>query len=190
MRISTRLCTRALMIALAMVLSTSALFAASPLVWEAENVKDLSGKAFFISKLTTDPSRYVSGKSVLRLPKVPEGEKIARDEVSYKVNIPANGTYYLWARVRWTNGCGNSFLMKLPNVAGEQILGGDGTYDILLWKSLNDGGRPRPLTLKKGVMTFTLISKESGTMADQFLLTTDRKYTPAGIYKATSDLLK
>lgn len=185
----TRRIAQLIMVTLCTIFVTSVLFAASPLVWEGEQVKGLSGRAFKIQKLTKDPTGKVSGNKVIGIDKVAKGQKVASDSAAYRVNIPANGTYYLWARLRWSNGCGNSFLMTISGIRGNWILGGDGTYEALHWLSLSDGGRPRALPLKKGVITFTLGAKESGAMADQFLLTTDRRYVPAGTYKATANLL-
>lgn len=161
-------------------------------VWEGETVKALSGKAFKVKTYKEDPKgNDVSGQKVLAIPKVPAGEKVAADEVTYKVNIPETGVYYLWARCLWSTGCGNSFAFKVEGNKGEYILGGDATYDTLEWKSLSDdGGRPRPLRLQKGTITFTLGSKESGTMVDEFMLTTDAKKQPAGAYAPTKNALK
>ena len=88
------------------------------------------------------------------------------------------------------NGCGNSFYLSLPGVRKTKvILGGDCTYDALHWITLGNAGKPDALKLTKGTMTFTLISKESGIMIDQFLLTTDARYKPAGAYSPTAGLL-
>jgi hypothetical protein len=164
------------------------------LVFEAEQVGKLSGKAFKVMKQVEDASGKVSEKKVLAIPKLPAGTKVPKDEVSYTLRIPQDGAYYLWARVFWSTGCGNSFFLRVEEAgAGEWILGGDATYDAMHWICLTDGGdnssRPRPLRLKKGMATLVLGARESGTRVDQFLLTTDRAKQPASIYKATKDLL-
>ncbi len=185
------------------LLSLAALFSAAIVLWaapqfrtlifEAEDVQKLSGKTFKVMKCIEDPSGKVSGKKVLAVPKLQPGEKVVKDEVTYRVRIPETGTYYFWARTFWSSGCGNSFYLKVEGYnAGEWVIGGDGTYDSLHWVCLSDGGdnnRPRPLQLKKGVVTFTLGAKESGARADQFLLTTDRQKEPQDIYHPTPDLL-
>ncbi|HEY3379427.1 MAG TPA: hypothetical protein VGL77_18265 [Armatimonadota bacterium] len=180
---------RALCLACGMLCMTSVLYAASPLVWEGEQVASFSGKAFKKIKLTGDPMGKVSGNWVVGIDKVEKGEKVAKDDVLYHVKIPATGTYYLWGRVRWSTGCGNSFLMNIAGVKGNWILGGDGTYEVLHWICLSDGPRQLALKLKKGTVDFKLSAKESGTMLDQFLLTTDAKMVPAGIYTTTPNLL-
>ena len=164
------------------------------LCWEAEDAQNVSGKAWKSQKFTDDPSGKVSGKRVLSVPHYTPGEHPPKDEVIYKVKVPQDGIYYLWARTYWVNGCGNSFFMQIEGYdSGDWIIGGDGTYNSMHWVCLNDGGNnsgnPRPLQLKKGTVTFTVGAKESATKIDQFLLTTDRKLTPANIYKPTADLL-
>jgi hypothetical protein len=43
----------------------------------------------------------------------------------------------------------------------------------------------KPLRLKKGVAAITLVAIESGIKVDQLILTTDKEFKPAGIYKVT-----
>lgn len=179
-----------IMVALFLLMTSTQSFAKDTRwVWEAEDGRIATGKAFVVKPYVKDPTGPVSGKKVMAIEKLPQGQKVAKDEVTYQVTIPENGVYYLWARVLWSTGCGNSFLFKSQGITGEWVLGGDGTYDAMHWICLSDGNRPRALQLKKGKITFTLGAKESGTRADQFLLTTDRRYVPQGIYKATANLL-
>ena len=179
---------RLMVVALAMLFAGS-VFAAKTWVWEAENITgQLSGKAFQIAKLTRDPTGKVSEKQVLTIPKAEKGKKIPEDSVQYKINVPADGSYYLWARVRWSTGCGNSVNMSIDGVKGSYVIT-SGTYDALHWLALLDGKNPLKLTLKKGAVTLTLTSKENGLMLDQFLLTDTARYRPADIYTATKDFV-
>lgn len=197
MRIFTRRLALAVIIAVPAMLVGSLLFAAPKkyinLVFEAEQVQKLSGVMFQVIPMKNDASGEVSGKSVLAIPKLKPEEKVKTDEVTYKVRIPENGTYYFWARTHWTTGCGNSFFLKVQGYGSAKwVIGGDGTYNTMHWLCLSDGNNsshPRPLMLKKGEVTFTLGAREGGTAVDQFLLTTDDKKRPAGIYPATKDLL-
>lgn len=179
---------RLLVLALAM-LCAGAVFAAKTWVWEAENITGvLSGKAFQIAKLTRDPTGKVSDKKVLTIPKAEKGKTVPEDSVNYKINVPADGNYYLWARVRWSTGCGNSVNMTIEGIQGSYVIT-DGTYDALHWLALLDGKNPLKLQLKKGTVTLKLTSKENGLMLDQFLLTDSMKYRPADIYTATKDFV-
>ncbi|MHB9025352.1 MAG: hypothetical protein ACYC7E_14480 [Armatimonadota bacterium] len=163
------------------------------IVFEAEQATGLAKTIFVVEKVTQDASGKISGNKVLAIPKTPQGTKIPRDEVTYKVKIPATGTYYLWTRTFWTTGCGNSVFMKVEGYdSGKWIIGGDGSYDFMHWVCLSDGdnsSNPRPLKLKQGTVTFTLGAREGGVRIDQFLLTTDRKKRPADIYTPTKDAL-
>ncbi len=174
--------------------AATALFAAqTTLCWEGEDAQGITGKAWLVKPYKVDPSGKVSNKTVLRLPHYDKGEKPPKDECSFKVNVPEKGVYYLWARVFWKDGCGNSFFISVGNQVSDSIMGGDGTYNIMHWICLNDAGdnesRPMPLKLDKGVVTITVGAKESNTMIDQFVLTTDRKYIPANIVKPTPNVL-
>lgn len=180
---------RMLVLMLAMLCAGS-VFAAKTWVWEAENITgQLSGKAFQIAKLTRDPTGKVSEKQVLSIPKAEKGKKFPEDSVTYKINVPADGNYYLWARVRWSTGCGNSINMSIEGIKGSYVIT-DGTYDALHWLALLDGKNPLKLALKKGTETLTLTSKENGLMLDQFLLTDSAKYRPADIYTATKNFVQ
>ena len=178
------------------LLCATALFAGKyqTLCFEAEDGQNISGKAWLVKARKDDANNKISGKKVLALPQYAPGEKPPKDEVTYKVKIEQTGIYYLWARTYWKNGCGNSFYIKVEGYnSGNWIIGGDGTYNIMHWVCLADGGKnsgdPRPLMLKKGVVTITVGAKESATEIDQFVLTTDPGYTPANIVKTTPAIL-
>jgi len=176
----------------------TALFAGkyATVVFEAEEATNPTGKVWYVKKHGEDPGGKASGK-MLAVPKSEPGEKPKFEEVTYKVNIPQNGYYYLWARVFWKNGCGNSVYFKMEDEKGDSILGGDGTYNALHWVCLketvdakkNKTGDPLKLPLKKGTVTFVMGSKESATEIDQFVLTTDPEMYPANSYKPTPNAL-
>ena len=171
-------------------LSCSSALLAKTWIWDGFNTSEkLSGKAFTTLKLTKDPTGQVAGNKVLWTPKMEKGAKPSADSAIYNINIPADGDYYLWARVRWASGCGNTFYITAPGTA-QAILGGDGTYDALHWVNWIDAGKPKKLSLHKGVNTITLGARESGTMVNQFLLTDDAKYRPAAAYFATPGFVK
>jgi len=186
------------------VLAGVALFCATALfagkyvtiVFEAEEATNVMGKVWFVKKHGEDPGGKASGKT-LAVPKTEPGQKPKHEEVTYTVNIPQNGYYYLWARVYWKNGCGNSVYFKIDGEKGDAILGGDGTYNALHWVCLketvdakkNKTGDPLKLPLKKGTVTFVMGSKESATEIDQFVLTTDPEMYPANSYKPTPNAL-
>ncbi len=98
---------------------------------------------------------------------------------SYTINVKTPGTYYLWARTFWANGCGNSIAISV-NGGSPITLGEDGTYDKWHWV----GGIAR-VNLKSGANTFKILNRETGVRVDQVFLSQDGDYTPTGIRKAT-----
>jgi len=162
------------------------------LVWEAEDVQHLSGKAFKVEPYADDPAGEVSGKKVLAVPKVPHWQKIAVDEVTYKVKIPETGIYYLWMRAFWhTADCAPMLGVKVQGYEKHELrIGGDATFDCLHWVYLSDGvgnsNHPRPLKLKQGMVAITLNTRhQSGFKLDEFLLTNDKGIEVQGAYKPT-----
>jgi len=190
MRVVHLLCTAILVAGFALIMANQLLAAKyCNLVWEAEDVQKLSGKAFRVEKYPVDPTGEVSGKQVLGLPKVAPGQTVAKDEVTYKVKIPETGTYFLWGRTYWATGCANSVTVNM--LGNDWVLGKDGTYDCLHWVCLSDGGdnksRPRPLRLKQGVLVITLKTRQhqGGIKIDEFMLTNDKGKEVQGSYKPT-----
>lgn len=123
----------------------------------------------------------VSGGGYLEIP-WDQNKTKGIGSATYTINAPKAGSYVLWARCFWANGCGNSILAAVNTNDKEagKILGEDGTYDAWHWV----GGKAR-VTLKQGKNTLTLFNRETGVRVDQFFLCTDPDYTPVGIRKIT-----
>jgi hypothetical protein len=171
---------------------TASVFAANTrIVWEAETAKIENGNSFKLEKYKKDPSGKVSGtteKNVLSIGKLPAGQKVKADSAAYNINIPEDGVYYLHVRSLWSTGCGNSVGIKVSGYDGAQWKVTSSTYDTLHWMPMYESaGVLKPLRLKKGVATITLIATESGIKVDQLILTTDKEFKPAGIYKPTAN---
>ena len=120
----------------------------------------------------------VSGGGYLEIP-WDENKTKGLGEATYRFNVKTPGTYYVWARTFWANGCGNSVEVRVNGSDGK-ILGEDGTYDSWHWV----GGRAR-VALKAGVNTLTLKNRETGVRVDQFFFSQDGDYTPTGMRKIT-----
>ena len=177
--------------AISLGLTVSVFAASTRIVWEAETAKIETGNSFKTEKYKKDFSGKVSGtteKNVLAIAKLPAGQKIKPDSASYNINIPDDGVYYLHIRALWSTGCGNSVDVKVSGYDGAQWTISDSTYDALHWLTLKESAKDiKPLRLKKGVAVITLVAKEPGIKVDQLVLTTDKEFKPAGIYKATAD---
>lgn len=86
---------------------------------------------------------------------------------TYKIYIPTEANYTLWARVKWHDGCGNSFYVMVDNLNPENApYITDNAYQKWHWVK----GRTYHLT--KGYHRFRFQYREDGAKLDQFLITT------------------
>lgn len=126
-------------------------------------------------KKVTGKGAAPSGGGYLEIP-WDENKTKGIGKAVYSINAPKAGTYYLWARTFWANGCGNSIKAGVgTDKSAAKVLGEDGTYDAWHWV----GGRAR-VSLKAGKNTFVMYNNETGVQVDQFFLCTDPDYTPVG----------
>ena len=130
-------------------------------------------------KKVTGKGKIVSGGGYIEIPWDQNVTKGIGKAV-YKFNVKTAGTYYVWARTFWANGCGNSVKVTV-NGGDEKILGEDGTYDDWHWV----GGRAQ-VKLKAGDNTLVLHNRETGIRVDQFFLCQDRDYTPTTTRKVNT----
>lgn len=153
-----------------------ALAANAKVCFEAENATSIESP---IKKALPGANHKYSGRGYLDIPWDKNKTKGIGQAV-VRVNVKTAGTYYLWARTYWANGCGNSIGVGVNG--GDSItLGEDGTYDKWHWV----GGNAR-VALKAGVNTFVIKNRETGVRVDQIFLCQDGDYTPTGIRKVTS----
>ncbi len=87
------------------------------------------------------------------------------------------GEYHLFARVFWTDCCGNSFFVRLDGEEGDPTLlfGEDPVYGVYHWVEMI-----KPVRLKKGQHQLTFFNREDGVRLDQVFIT-NTKTKPAGI---------
>ena len=120
-----------------------------------------------------------SGGKCVVLPRPATGKKNLGGMASLRFRVCTPGSYRLWARVWWTDGCGNSFRLKL-NGKRLPTVGQDGTYKSWHWVDL----KMRTLKLAPGEHVLEILGKEDGIKIDQFFLTTNTRYIPAGIERS------
>ncbi len=94
-------------------------------------------------------------------------------EAVYEIPFPEPGRYVVWARVYWTNGCGNSFFMKF----GDDLIhfGEDSIFEEWHWVSLQI-----PEVEAAGVMRLGIVNREDGVKIDNLLVTADLYFVPHG----------
>lgn len=161
------------------VLLPGAAWAANAKVcFEAEKVAKVESP---LKVLNPGKSSKYSGTGFLDIPWDKNKTK-GLGSATYRVNVKTAGTYYLWARTFWANGCGNSIAMSV-NGGSTLILGEDGTYDKWHWVGGTSGHRVK---LNAGVNTVVIKNRETGVRVDQVFLSQDGNYTPTGIRKVTS----
>ncbi|HEY3398864.1 MAG TPA: hypothetical protein VGM19_14510 [Armatimonadota bacterium] len=104
--------------------------------------------------------------------------------VTYKVYIPTEGYYTVWARTKWFDGCGNSFFYYMDNFSPEAArVIEDSTYQKWHWVK----GRAFKLTVGYHQVRFQY--REDASKLDQFLVTTADEWTPTGKMSETSRYL-
>ena len=155
---------------------SAAMAANAKVCFEAESAATVQSP---IKKVTPGSSSKYSGRGFLDIPWDQNKTKGVGQAV-VRVNVKKAGTYYLWARTFWANGCGNSIGVGV-NGGSSITLGEDGTYDKWHWV----GGKTR-VSLKAGTNTFVIKNRETGVRVDQIFLCEDGDYTPVGKRPITS----
>ncbi len=161
--------------------------------FEAESGAIPKKSSYKIMSLQSNMDTVSGGKVVVILPSE-QGKRTSEGTITYRLLLPETNTYYLWARVFWTTGCGNSLMVSFDTLQDRWLmLGGDNLFNTFHWVTPSDAGNnqqyPLPLHLTKGSVKFSVGSKVSGIMCDQFLLTTDPGLRPNGIYLPTPGVL-
>ncbi len=141
--------------------------------FEAEYAKSVDAPMRVIKK----SNKNWSGEGYLEVP--PEAGKKGGD-AAYTISVAQAGSYSVWARTFWQDGCGNSVGVQVDDYS-PATLGQDGTYNR--WHWVNAKGAKYKLSA--GKHTVKLLNREDGIMVDQVFLTTDDEYVPEGIRPAT-----
>ncbi|MFH1377508.1 MAG: hypothetical protein ABIH86_02000 [Planctomycetota bacterium] len=100
-------------------------------------------------------------------------------QISVLFNIPQAGNYYLHARMEFPDGCADSALFKFSG--SDLVFFTSGSYrkDVFRWFSpQRSDGQSIPIRLEAGRSVLNLLNSEDGIKADQFILTTNPRYTP------------
>jgi hypothetical protein len=161
-------------LALATIPASTAFASNAKICFEAETPQSIKSPLVKVA----NKGKVVSGGGYLEIP-WDENKTKGLGDATYTFNVKTAGTYYVWARTFWANGCGNSIEVSV-NGTPPKILGEDGQYDSWHWV----GGKAR-VTLKAGTNTLKLHNRETGIRVDQFFLCQDANYTPVGIRKIT-----
>lgn len=132
------------------------------------------------------PAKAVKGASGNQYLEIPEGAGKPPEvggEASLSFEAPEAGTYVLWCRVWWPDGCGNSLGLSMDG-GPAFTFGQDATYGK--WHWWKAPARLKQLELTKGPHMLKISNREDGAILDQLLLTTDTHYVPVDIEAVTS----
>lgn len=143
---------------------------------EAETATDIQP---VLKKVVPGVSKDYSGKGFIHIPWDKNFTK-GQGQATLKVNLTKAGSYYVFARTFWENGCGNSIGLTVNDQ--ERMLGEDGLYGKWHWV----GSKTR-VELKAGANTLILKNRETGVKIDQIFLCTDSEYEPTKLRPITHD---
>jgi hypothetical protein len=166
---------------------SAACAAAATVVVEAESAVETEAPmaaASCAAPADTDVGHAASGGSWLSIPeKAGNPPALNKGFAKYEVEIPADGGYYLWARVLWGGECSNSFTVQIDDLE-PVLLGEDMTFGVWHWVRHPVSRMAKPVTLSKGRHTVIFRNREDGVALDQFLLATEKRFVPVGIAEA------
>jgi hypothetical protein len=119
-----------------------------------------------------------SGDAYLTVPQGAGKPPEVQGDCTLKFKVDKSARYYLWARVWWLDGCGNSVGVSIDG-AKEFTLGQDATYKKWHWVPVK--ARLSQLQLSAGEHSLKISNREDGVAIDQILLTRNKRYVPVGI---------
>ena len=145
--------------------------------WEAE-----SGQV--MPPMTVDKDESASGGKYVWMPGKP-GEKggSVLGSVTWRLNIPRSGDYYVWGRVLAPTPEDDSFYVRVLKGADDLIGMSEwhtGTHQQWEWAriTLNRAQELTPLALPVGEVRLQLRVREDGTKIDRLFITTDADKEP------------
>lgn len=122
-----------------------------------------------------------SGKAFLEVPEGVGKPPEVGGEATCTFAVKEGGVYYLWCRVWWLDGCGNSVTLHVDGGQGIAF-GQDGTYKT--WHWVKAPSKP-VLDLAPGRHTLKLANREDGVRIDQVLLVQEKRYVPVDVEAVT-----
>lgn len=112
---------------------------------------------------------------------LPEGAgnppKLDAGKATVALEVPEDGLFTLWCRVRWEGECSNSFTVSADDQPAF-LFGEDATYKVWHWVKYPVSRTVAPIKLAKGKHTLTFRNREDGVCLDQVLLSADKRFVP------------
>lgn len=99
--------------------------------------------------------------------------------VTYRVETPNAGSYRVWIRALWGDGCTNALFLRV-NDGRAIVFGNDAVFKQWHWvKSL-------PLSFRAGVNVVEIANHSDGIAFDKLIVTDDPQYVPEGVGEGIS----
>jgi hypothetical protein len=133
----------------------------------------------------TSPVAGASGGKYLEVPEGAGKPPAVGGDATFTFETAEAGTYFLWCRVWWPDGCGNSFSISIDG-APEFTFGEDATYKS--WHWVKAPPKLKQLELAKGIHAMRIANREDGAILDQILLVKEKRYVPVDIETVTQAL--
>ncbi len=131
-----------------------------------------------------DPSMtIVSGAESSECAFVQTVEWTEQTGVLYEVTVPADGDYWLWARVKGTSYHNNSFAVSIDGAEPfhYEIQPVQGLWPWT-WEIVHVDGQPEaPFTWTAGQHTLAFLARETESALDVLIVTDDASFQPAGV---------
>jgi len=100
-----------------------------------------------------------------------EGEDPGLHMAEFELRVEQAGTYYPWARVWWTDSCGNSIVVLLQGEGQERPLRWEVTDDTARWWHWLPLAGSDGVALEPGVYRVTVQNREDGARLSRILFT-------------------
>lgn len=150
----------------------------------AEGVVNLMGEATYLEAesglvqpdMQVDEDDAASGRQYVWVPGEPGGRASAPGSISWRLNVPEAGEYYLWGRIQAPTPDDDSFFVRIYTDDTEPVGRVDwhtGQHEAWKWTafSLRTAREPAPLPLPQGEVTLEISAREDGTKIDRLMLT-------------------
>lgn len=157
----------------------------------AEGVVNLAGEATYLEAESglVQPEMQIaeddaaSGRQYVWVPGEPGGRASRPGSISWRLNVPEAGEYYLWGRVQAPTPEDDSFFVRVYTDAAEPVGRVDwhtGQHESWEWVAftLRTAREPAPLSLPAGEVTLELSAREDGAKIDRLMLTPYMDYEP------------
>jgi hypothetical protein len=103
---------------------------------------------------------------------------VERCYAEYSFEVPADGKYIIWGRIKGTKAGDDSFYVTVDN--GDWAVWDTQSSKSWVWDKVSNrnGADPLVYTLKAGEHTLIIKEREDGTKIDQIVITNDMEFVP------------